>query len=211
MKSEDELILKALDRAAAGEAAGVDPKEFEALKAIALGLRGLEPLAAPPGFTQRVMAALPEERRSLWARLKDAFVRPHVIRLNLAWGSAAAVALLAVALTTYGWQPRPARELAAREPHLVHTRFTVKAPKARSVALAGDFNGWRQDGCRLIKAEAEGVWTITVPLRPGRYKYMYIVDGQQWETDPLAESYEQDGFGMRNAIVDVQAAEQAAV
>ena len=91
----------------------------------------------------------------------------------------------------------------------MHTRFTVKAPRAHLVSLAGDFNNWRPDQYRLIKAEAEGVWTISVPLPPGRYKYMFILDGRKWQTDPLAESYEHDGFGYQNAVVDIPSPEQA--
>jgi len=32
---------------------------------------------------------------------------------------------------------------------------------------------------------------------------MFLVDGERWETDPRAERYIDDGFGMRNALVNV--------
>jgi hypothetical protein len=32
---------------------------------------------------------------------------------------------------------------------------------------------------------------------------MFLVDGQRWETDPRAERYVDDGFGMRNALINV--------
>lgn len=218
MKPEDELMLRALDRDLGAEAeAGLDAEELRRLRRIAAGLRGLETVPAPPGFTERVMAALPERPHSVWVRLRDLFVRPHVIRLNLAWETGVATALLLLALSTYSWGPNPwpnswGPTPAATPPQtspLVHTRFIVKAPEARAVTLAGDFNSWRQDDVRLVKAETEGVWSVTVPLAPGRYKYMFIVDGKQWQTDPLAEAYEHDGFGHQNAVVEIASPEQA--
>lgn len=209
MKPEDELVLKALDREVGAEAEeGLDAEELRRLREIAAALSRLEPLEAPLGFTERVMAALPEEPRSVWSRLMELFTRPHVIRLNLAWETALAAVLLVVALGAYTWNPQDATPTLQTQP-LVHTRFIVKAPEARAVTLAGDFNSWRQDACKLVKAEAEGVWTVTVPLPPGRYKYMFIVDGQKWQTDPLAEAYEHDGFGHQNAVVEVPFPEQA--
>jgi hypothetical protein len=35
------------------------------------------------------------------------------------------------------------------------------------------------------------------------------VDGKEWQTDPLAESYEHDGFGHQNAVVEIASPEQA--
>jgi hypothetical protein len=210
VKRQDELILNALDREIGGEgAAGLDGYELGRLRQIAAGIRNLESLAAPADFTERVMLALPVRRRSLWARLKERLVRPHVIRLNLAWETGLAAALLVVALSSYSWGPMLEGAAGPSSSPVVHTRFIVKAPEAKEVSVAGDFNNWRQDECRLIRAETEGVWTVTVPLKPGRYKYMFIVDGKSWQTDPLAESYEQDGFGYQNAVVDVPGPEQA--
>lgn len=210
MKPEDELMLRALDRDLGAEAeAGLDGEELRRLRRIAAVLRGLEIVPAPPGFTERVMAALPERPRSVWARLRDLFVRPHVIRLNLAWETGVATVLLLLALSTYSWGPTPAATPPQTSP-LVHTRFIVKAPEARVVTLAGDFNSWRQDDVRLVKAETEGVWSVTVPLAPGRYKYMFIVDGKEWQTDPLAEAYEHDGFGHQNAVVEIASSPEQA-
>ena len=48
--------------------------------------------------------------------------------------------------------------------------------------MAGDFNGWDPARTPLQEA-ASGSWTVTIPLEPGRYKYMFVVDGQQWIVD----------------------------
>ncbi|MBI5672411.1 MAG: glycoside hydrolase family 13, partial [Nitrospirae bacterium] len=48
-----------------------------------------------------------------------------------------------------------------------------------------------------------GVWTATIPLKPGRYQYMFVIDGKQWIADPLAPEETTDGFGAQNAVLDV--------
>lgn len=53
--------------------------------------------------------------------------------------------------------------------------FSIYAPKARVVSLAGDAVPW---GKPLQSVEANGVWSITVP-NPGEgvYRYHFVVDG----------------------------------
>jgi len=48
-----------------------------------------------------------------------------------------------------------------------------------------------------------GVWTTTIRLKPGRYQYMFVIDGKQWLADPLATEDAGDGFGSNNAVLDV--------
>jgi 1,4-alpha-glucan branching enzyme len=47
------------------------------------------------------------------------------------------------------------------------------------------------------------VWSVTLPLTPGRYEYMFVVDGQRWVSDPAAIEQSDDGFGARNAVLEV--------
>ena len=53
------------------------------------------------------------------------------------------------------------------------------------------------------RIRVERVQTGFVALRPGSHKYMFIVDGERWVTDPGAERYVDDGFGMQNAVITV--------
>jgi 1,4-alpha-glucan branching enzyme len=80
-------------------------------------------------------------------------------------------------------------------------RFTLNAPSARGVALAGDFNGWRPDVTPLRRG-GDGLWIVEVPLTRGNWSYSFVVDGK-WVEDPLAESWRADGFGGKNAVVRV--------
>ena len=59
-------------------------------------------------------------------------------------------------------------------------RFTYFAPDARTVFIAGDFNGW---GRTPMEMDENGFWTVVIELKTGRYEYKYIVDGE-WVSDP---------------------------
>ena len=71
-----------------------------------------------------------------------------------------------------------------------------------SVNLAGEFNSWSTSADPLTKG-ADGVWTITKKLNPGRYAYKFVVDGTNWKEDPTAKETTDDGFGGKNAIIVV--------
>jgi hypothetical protein len=45
---------------------------------------------------------------------------------------------------------------------------------------------------------------VTIPLEPGRYEYQFVVDGREWIGDPFASEQNADGFGSRNAVLDVR-------
>ena len=72
--------------------------------------------------------------------------------------------------------------------------FTFYSPSASRVQLAGDWpeNNWARGDGRAGEAniglmtneKGEGVWTIKVSLRPGRYRYLFLVDEISWHTDP---------------------------
>jgi hypothetical protein len=93
----------------------------------------------------------------------------------------------------------------ATVPSTVLVRLVVVQPGAQSVQVAGDFNGWNPGRTPLEPAES-GAWTVTLPLEPGRYEYMFVVDGQTWIADPFATEQDDDGFGAQNAVLDVRPA-----
>ena len=84
-------------------------------------------------------------------------------------------------------------------------RFAFVQPTARSVAVAGSFNQWSPASNPLAR-EKSGAWSALVALSPGEYLFMYVVDGTEWVTPPLAEDYVDDGFGSKNGVVVVRRA-----
>ncbi len=83
-------------------------------------------------------------------------------------------------------------------------RFVLAQPNASSVAVAGTFNQWSTSSHSLAQDPSSGAWTALVPLPPGEHLFMYVVDGTQWLSPPVAEDYVDDGFGARNGVVVVR-------
>ena len=83
-------------------------------------------------------------------------------------------------------------------------RFVLMRSEAKSVALAGSFNRWSRSSHPLVRGKPGGLWTIVVPLPPGEHVFMYVVDGTEWVSPPLAEDYVDDGFGAKNGVVVVR-------
>src|SRR5260370_22398201 len=54
--------------------------------------------------------------------------------------------------------------------------FFFASPKAKSVSLAGDFNGWSPDA-HPMQRRADGWWFLPVPLTHGPHQYYFLVDG----------------------------------
>jgi hypothetical protein len=84
-------------------------------------------------------------------------------------------------------------------PDRVLYEFTLRAPGAQEVCLAGDFNRWTV--CRTpLRRVGEDLWTVSVELSPGRYQYQFVVDGR-WIADPRASSTVDDGLGSLNSLL----------
>ena len=76
--------------------------------------------------------------------------------------------------------------------------FTIEAPDAERVQLAGDFNNWTLDGNDM--EAMDGVWKKVVKLPPGRYRYRYVVDGR-WQNDPLNATVEPSPYGGEDSVL----------
>ena len=72
-------------------------------------------------------------------------------------------------------------------------------PEAKSVCVAGSFNGWKPDSTPLAK-QGNGHWVGDLNVGPGRYEYLFVVDGQ-WLPDPNAKEAVQNPFGGKNSVL----------
>jgi 1,4-alpha-glucan branching enzyme len=79
--------------------------------------------------------------------------------------------------------------------------FTYVDPTAKVVFVAGEFNNWSTSANPLQK-DASGIWTASVPLKPGRYQYKFVVDGD-WRLDPANANSVDDGTGNMNSVKTV--------
>ncbi len=52
--------------------------------------------------------------------------------------------------------------------------FQYRSSKARSVSIIGEFNDWIP---QPLQKKDKNLWQITLKLKPGKYAYNYLVDG----------------------------------
>lgn len=224
MNDQDLLIQRFLDhelspeeRAAFLQAVDADAalrRRWLNLEMVAAEAARLPKIVPSAQFLSRLKAQVVPASPSLWARLCAAVTTPRTLEWNFA-GAMAAGCVAVVAITGLlslgperivevpiaGTPAQTASFGTSSEPQ-VFVRLVLVQPGARSVSVAGDFNGWNPDQTRLERTDG-GVWTVTIPLKPGRYEYMFVVNGKQWIADPLAAEDAGDGFGSQNAVLDV--------
>ena len=174
--------------------------EAEAWRRLTGELKADEPKQAPAWMENAVMSQIaladaPKESLFGW------LLRPRTLRLSPLTSLAMAAAAVAVFLVL----PNPTPDAPQLGPVAVTeilVEFSLEAPGATSVAVAGDFSGWESDFV-LDDANGDGIWTGRIPITPGLHKYMFVINGTDWVTDPRAQRYSDDGFGNRNAVLAV--------
>jgi 1,4-alpha-glucan branching enzyme len=84
----------------------------------------------------------------------------------------------------------------------VTIRFVYIDDNAGAVCVSGTFNSWSgQSDCMNRSAN---VWSVTVSMPPGRYSYLFVVDGRDWREDPGCLLAEDSGFGTKNSVLIVE-------
>ena len=81
---------------------------------------------------------------------------------------------------------------------LKRVQFEFPAPEANEVYVAGDFNNW-DAVAHPMKKDKKGLWKTTVSLKPGRYEYRFLKDGN-WENDPACSCCVPNEFGSQNCV-----------
>ena len=71
--------------------------------------------------------------------------------------------------------------------------FSIHAPNAGKVYVAGDFNKWDRTATPLQK-RPNGDWVASLSLKAGTYNYKFIVDGK-WMPDPDNPERTKDTYG----------------
>jgi hypothetical protein len=104
-------------------------------------------------------------------------------------------------------QPSPPRRVSSTGAIL----FTVSAPNAKRVFLAGDFNNWadNEEGkikdfrAQMYPAE-NGLWYRMLPLKGEAIRYKYVLqngpDEFNWISDPMGKATDADG----NTMLDLR-------
>ena len=176
--------------------------DYLRLKEMVASLNFLPQVSAPQNFTQNLMAKISQEEiqiQTSWIdHLKKRISFP---RLSFRLVSSAAIAALVVFFAfTFIFNTPDTFPICSAE---VQFSLKISDGKAHTVAIAGDFNNWDPQANILEDPEGDGIWTGTLNLEPGKYEYMFVMDGEKWFPDPNALRYVKDGFGNKNAILEI--------
>lgn len=224
MKDQDLLIQRFLDhdltpeeRVAFLQTVDLDPtlrRRWLNLEMVVTEAARLQKLTPSLKFFTELKAKVAPPDPRWWERALAAMTTPRTLEWNLAGAVAAACVAIVVVGGLFSLIPEqvvevpvtsmPAQTIAVgpKQEPTVFVRLVLLQPGARSVSVAGDFNGWNSAQTPLERS-GDGMWTATIPLKPGRYQYMFVIDGKQWIADPLATEEATDGFGSQNAVLDV--------
>ena len=177
-------------------------KEYQSLKEIITFLNSLSTQPAPADFTQSIMAKISQKEMQIQTSWIDRIKRQISIpRLSFRLvGAATAATLIVFFAFTFIFNTPDTSLICSAE---VQFSLKINDSKAHTVAIAGDFNGWNPQAIILEDPEGDGIWTGTLKLEPGRYEYMFVLDGEKWLPDPNALRYVKDGFGNKNAILEI--------
>lgn len=201
MRPFDSRIHQALDGEIARETLPAEVRQaVERLERAAALLAEAVPKAS---LEPQIMGAVRRAVPSRAERLVRWLVTPRALTLRFrpAWSLAlaAAVAVLTLFPSSGGETP----VLADREGIV---QFVGRFPGAHSVHVVGTFNDWSTGALPLEDRDHDGVWRAVVVLPTGAYEYMFVVDGERWVPDHLADRLVDDDFGRKNSIVIVRPA-----
>jgi len=176
----------------------------------------IDSFSVPANFSDSVMDRLPVSSKaeplpekptpiySLFARRQ--------ITLNPVYAAAAAL-LIAFGfgyLLTNQNQPEPfftaddfntSTQVVSSADSQIWIRFVYFDDNAESIEIAGDFSEWSPVSLTREAMGDKKVWTGLIPMNRGEHRYMFVRNGEEWITDPLAEVQRDDGFGNKNAVI----------
>ena len=98
-------------------------------------------------------------------------------------------------------EPAKAEAVKTVPPPGSRVSLELVKPEARTVCVAGTFNGWKPEKTPLVR-QGNGRWAGDLSVKAGRYEYLFVVDGQ-WLPDPNAKESVQNPFGGKNSVLVV--------
>jgi len=85
--------------------------------------------------------------------------------------------------------------------HATPAEFSIAAPAANAVWLAGEMTDW-DAGKVAMQRDEHGTWHTALDLEPGQWLYKFVVDGQ-WVQDPATDDHDADGRGGQHSFAFV--------
>ncbi len=196
----DELLNKKADGRLSGEDAAALERQTAACAACRERAAILDWAVEELSRDQRaVPAGLPDEVMRRIRTLEPSRPRGGPSRQALVWRWLPAAAVLAVAIGVVILYQGRGQSPDGSSPR-IPVELQLASTEARSVAVAGDFNGW--DAVTMKRGE-DGVFRVQLALPPGRYQYAFLVDGRKWVPDPRAATIVDSGYGGADSVLDL--------
>ncbi len=82
-------------------------------------------------------------------------------------------------------------------------QFVFYSRTARAVSVVGDFNEWDASRARMTRASDGDLWSITMPVIPGRHLYGFMVNDSAFVLDPHAQTARDPDLGTETSVIVV--------
>ncbi len=143
------------------------------------------------GFTQRVISNLPKKKKVFSWLPKPALIGAFSLIILLVF------AFIKFPLFNFGKE-------GLKDMVKVQFMLNLQNAEAKSVSIVGDFNDWQVGKDLLSDPDGDGIWVGEITLKPGKYQYVFVIDGKKWIPDPRAREISKDGFGSVNSVIEVR-------
>lgn len=87
----------------------------------------------------------------------------------------------------------------------VYRQFVFRSTAARHISLVGDFNRWNPTAAPMARGPGGDLWSVTVPIPPGRHTYGFMIDDSVFtlDPDPRAERARDPDLGVEGSVIVV--------
>jgi len=82
-------------------------------------------------------------------------------------------------------------------------QFVFDNARARRVSVVGDFNTWNPTSAVMTRSSNVGLWSVIIPISPGRHIYGFMVDDSVFTLDPRAPKVRDADLGTEGSVVIV--------
>jgi len=82
-------------------------------------------------------------------------------------------------------------------------QFVLRSDAAHRVSVVGDFNGWNPANAPMTRSPDGDLWSVTIPVTPGRHTYGFMIDETVFVLDPRAPKSRDPDLGVEGSVMIV--------
>jgi hypothetical protein len=79
-------------------------------------------------------------------------------------------------------------------------QFVFNSSRAHKISVVGDFNHWNPTSTPMALASDGELWSVTIPIAPGRHTYAFMIDDSLFTLDPSAPKARDSDLGADGSI-----------